>query len=114
MPTLFIFNIEKMKISFIPKTHLGKWSVLLIMLFFALLGLFFLLVASGERGGETFFSNLKLTIPMLIAGISGVCSFALGLISIIKNRERSIFVFIATIIGFFILYWILAEILFPH
>jgi len=51
---------------------------------------------------------------MLIAGISGVCSFALGLISIIKNRERSIFVFIATIIGFFILYWILAEILFPH
>ena len=103
-----------MKINFTPKTHLGRWSVVLIILFFTFLGLFFLFVDLGERGGDTFFSNLKLTIPMLIAGTCGVGSFFVGLVSIIKCKEHSILVFLATILGFLILLWILAEFLFPH
>ena len=103
-----------MKIYFAPKTALGKWSVALIIIFIVLLGVFQLLVASGQRGGETFFSNLILTIPMLIAGVSGVSAFVTGLIGIIKSRERSVIVYLAALIGLFVLLFGIGEIVFPH
>ena len=103
-----------MKVHFKPKTALGKWSVGLIIVFVVLLASFQLLVASGQRGGETFFSNLILTIPMLIAGISGVSAFATGLIGAIQSRERSIAVYLATLIGLLVLLFVLGEIIFPH
>lgn len=103
-----------MKINFALKSNLGKWSVGLIISFFVFLGVFFMFVNLGERGGETYFSNLKLAIPFTIAWICGIGSFFTGIISVIKSKEHSIFVFLATLIGFFVLLWILAEILFPH
>jgi len=107
-------EIKKMKLSFTPKTKLGKWSVGLIISFFVFLGIFFMFINLGERGGETFFSNLKLTIPFCLAAISAIASFFTGIISILKNKERSILVFLTTLLGFLILLWCLAEILFPH
>ena len=103
-----------MNIYFAPKTTLGKWSVALIIVFIVLLGVFQLLVASEQRGGETFFSNLILTIPMLIAGGSGISAFVIGLIGIIKSRERSFIVYLATLIGLLIMLCWLGEIIFPH
>jgi hypothetical protein len=69
---------------------------------------------SGQRGGEKFFGNLALTIPILLAGISGVSAFVTGIISIIKSKERSVLVFLTTTIGFFVLVFWLGEFLFPH
>jgi len=103
-----------MKIHFMPKTRLGKWSIWLIIAFILLFTTFQLLVASGQRGGATFFSNLVLSVPMLIAGISGISAFFTGIIGIIKSKERSVLTFVATIIGFFILFFVLGELLFPH
>ena len=103
-----------MKVHFMPKTALGKWSVALIVAFIVLLISFQLLVASGQRGGETFFSNLMLAVPMLIAGISGVSAFVTGLIGVIRSRERSIIVYLATVIGLLVLLFGLGEIIFPH
>ena len=103
-----------MKITFIPKTHLGKWSVGLIISFLFFLGVFFIFVNSGETGGDTIFSNLKLLIPYSIAVISAVASFFTGIISVFKNKEKSVFVFLSIILGFLVLLWILAEVLFPH
>ena len=100
-----------MKLHLIPKTHLGQWSIWLITVFIVLFIIFQILVASGQRGGATFFSNLALSIPMSIAGIAGILAFFTG---IIKSKERSIIVFSSTIIGFFILVFVSAEILFPH
>jgi len=97
-----------------PKTKAGKWSVGLIIVFFVLFGVFQLLVASGQRGGATFFYNLVLTIPIFLAGISGIFAFIIGLISIIKSKERSVLVFIATAIGLFVLIFVLGEFLVPH
>lgn len=97
-----------------PKTLLGKWSVKLIIVFFLFLAVFYLMVTSGQRGGDLFFSNLWLTVPMLIAAASGIAAFITGIVSIIKNRERSILVFISTALGLFILLFVSAEILFPH
>ena len=103
-----------MKIYFIPKTRLGKWSIWLIIAFIVLFIIFQLLVASGQRGGATFFSNIALSVPMLIAGVSGISAFFTGIIGIIKSKERSVLVFIATIIGFFILFFVVGEFLVPH
>jgi len=103
-----------MKVYFIPKTTLGKWSVALISVFIVLLASFQLLVASGQRGGETFFSGLLLTVPILLAGISGISAFVVGLIGVIRSRERSAVVYLAITIGLLVLLFGLGEILFPH
>jgi len=99
---------------FLPITCLGKWSVGLILLFFLLFATFQLLVASGQRGGATFFSNLALTIPIFLAGTSGVLAFLTGVAGIIKNKERSVLVFLAATMGLFVLVFWLGEILSPH
>jgi hypothetical protein len=103
-----------MKVHFIPKTTLGKWSAGLIIAFIAFIVAFYFLIVSGQRGGETFFSNLALAVPMLIAGISGASAFFTGLTGIITSRERSIVVYLATLTGLLVLIFGLAEIIFPH
>jgi flagellar biosynthesis protein FliQ len=103
-----------MKLHFVPKTRLGRWSIWFIIAFILLLISFQLLVVSGQRGGDTFFSNLALSVPMLVAAISGILAFFTGIISIIKNKERAVLVFVATIIGLFILVFVLGEFLVPH
>jgi hypothetical protein len=43
-----------------------------------------------------------------------ISSFFTGIIGIIKNGERALYVYISTLLGFFVLLISLAEILFPH
>ena len=103
-----------MRITVLPKTSWGKWSVGLVLAFILFFALFVILVASGQRGGETFFSNLLLTVPMFLAGTCGVAAFVTGLIGIIKSKERSILVYLAILIGLYILVFGLGEVLVPH
>ena len=103
-----------MSVFYKPITSLGTWSARLMVASLLFFILFFAIVASGQEGGDTFFSNLSLTIPMLIAAVLAICAFFTGIISIIRDRERAIFVHISTTIGFFVLFFFLAEILFPH
>ena len=103
-----------MRVIYKPNTALGKWSVILIVVSFIFFILLFSFIASGQRGGDTFFSRPALAVPMLLAGISAACAFFTGITCIIRNRERAIFVYISTVIGFFILLFGLAEIIFPH
>jgi hypothetical protein len=103
-----------MKVSFKPNTALGKWSVILIVGSFICFIILYSFLASGQRGGDTFFSRPALAFPMLLAGVSAACAFFTGITSIVRNRERAIFVYTSTVIGFFVLFFFLAEILFPH
>lgn len=103
-----------MKMNFVPKTILGKWSVGLIIFFVIFFTTLLLLIASGERGGVSFFFNLKLAISGLLAAVCAIFSFFIGMIAIIRQRERSIFVYIASGMGFFIFLFVISEILFPH
>jgi len=103
-----------MRVIYKPRTVLGGWSIKLIIVSTIFFIIFYSLVASGQRGGDTFFSNLALAITMLIAAILAVSSFFTGIICIIRNRERSILVYISAAIGFFVLLFGLAEIIFPH
>jgi len=106
--------MNSMRISLKPKTTMGKWSTGLIIAFLLFVAVLAILVASGQRGGDTFFSNLTLGIPGLLAGVSAVSALVTGIIGIVKSRERSVLVFLATAIGLYILIGALGEILIPH
>lgn len=97
-----------------PKTKLGKWSVGLIVVFFLWFVILQVLVTSGQRGGETFFSNPRLAFTVIFAAIFAIAAFFLGIFSIIKSKERSALVFLSTAIGFLVLFFILGEVLSPH
>jgi len=105
---------KSMRVTILPKTPLGKWSTGFIGAFVVFFVTFILLVASGQQGGDTFFSNLVLGIPGLLAGASGVLAFLTGLIGVIRNKERSILVFLAMLIGLYVLVFGLGEVIFPH
>lgn len=106
---------SKKNIYLIPKTNLGKWSVRLIIIFFMLFLASNLIARLQEpRIDQTFFSNPLLSIPIFSAGIVGIIAFFAGIASILKHKERSIFVFLTTLIGIFILFFVLGEFLYPH
>lgn len=96
-----------------PKTVLGKWSVGLIVVFFLSLALLLLFILFNQRGGETFFSNPILAIPVFLMGISGVTGFFAGIFSIIESKERAVLVFLSTAVGFLVLLFAIGEILLP-
>ena len=93
---------------------MGKRSVKLIGAFFVSLGVLYAFIIAGQRGGEGFFDNLYLAIPGILAGAFGVASFVFGLIAIIRQRERSVLVYLTVVIGALVTLFIGAEIIFPH
>ncbi len=82
------------RISVLPKTSWGRWSASLIIayiLFFALSDV----LIGFEPFGPGFNPVLALALTIVLAGISGA-AFVTGLISMIKSKERSAFVFLTT------------------
>ena len=74
----------------------------------------FVVSVLGQEGGETFFDNLWISIPMLGAGASAIAAFIAGIIAIIKNKERSVLVFISSLVGLLVLFFVLGEVFSPH
>ena len=97
-----------------PITSPGWWSVWLTLGFLLLMIVFYILVWSGQRGGETFFSNLWLSIPFVLAAISAFAGGIFALVGIGWKKERSVFVFIALFVGIFVSWFAFMEIAFPH
>ena len=87
---------EEMPISVLPKTSLGRWSV-----GFALAFILFFVFAEVLTGfnlfGPGFNPVLTVILAIVLVGISGA-AFITGLISIIKNKERSVLVFVGMVI----------------
>ena len=83
-------KVMKARISVLPKTPLGRWSVGLAIAFI----LFWVLVEAPSDFNKPF------TVGETIAyvGISGA-AFVTGLISMIKNGERSVLVFAGVVIS---------------
>lgn len=110
-----------MRIGFKPKTKLGKWSVGLILAMFLLFvvgRLFYLKIYTSVPAGETILSDIAarpgVGLSMLSGFVSGIVAFIVGLTAIIKNKERSILVFLATIIGALLILFLAGEVIFPH
>jgi len=110
-----------MKIYFIPKTILGRWSLGLIIampILFFIGPLFRNLLYASMPAGDTILEDIArrpaLALIMLVGMVSGISAFITGLIAIIKKRERGLSVCIATTMGALLILFLLGEILFPH
>jgi len=88
-----------MRISILPRSPLGRWSVGLAVAWI----LFFVLSQAILGPGPNYNMTLAYALTIAVAGI-GVAAFVTGLISIIKSKERSILVFLTTVIGFYSLF----------
>ena len=97
-----------------PSTRLGWWSVGLSAGFLAFMLLFQLLVASGQRGGETFFSNPWLAVSILIAAGSAIAAGATAIVAILWRQERSILMVLSLMLGLLVAVFALGEIVYPH
>jgi hypothetical protein len=95
-----------MKISFLPKTLLGWWSVGLVA---ASLILFVVsVVILGPR--PDYVKTLAYTLTTIIAGVS-LANFAAGLVAILKRKDRSVIVFASIFIGVYTLFECLTSLL---
>lgn len=103
-----------------PKFFLGKLSFMLIFFmpicfyigFFSVR--FYEFIPAGNTILEDLVTRPRVSLLMLIGFVSGITAFFTGIISIIKHRDRSVFVFLSTIIRLLVLLWCLVELLFPH
>ena len=98
----------------IPQTRMGRLAVSGDALSLVSLGVFIGLVAGGQKGGDTFFSNPWLSWSILLAGGAAIAAGAVGLVCIVTHRERSLPVVLTVILGGLTLAWVIAEIAVPH
>lgn len=95
---------RNMKIQFWSKEKTGKWASILTLLFIVLMIIKLLFLAI----------SIRLPLPSLFIVTLGVIGFILGIISIFKNKDRSLFVLLSMPVGLLIIFWVAAEIIFPH
>ena len=99
-----------MKTGFLPKSRLGAWSVGLITFTLSVF-IFFYIFAELLR---VITSDILITIFGASAVIASLIAFFIGTATVIKNKERSFLVFLAILIGFVILAFIIGDILGLH
>ena len=110
-----------MRLSFIPKTTLGRWSLGLAaaMPVLFLIGISFttLLYKSVPAGG-TILKDIAvrpaLALTMLAGMVTGISAFVSGLIAIIRQKERALLIYVATLTGALLIIFLLGEFLSPH
>jgi len=91
---------EEIPISALPKTSLGRWSVGLAIAFILF---FFLMVdLTGWTFGPGFNPVLAVVLKIILAGMPGAV-LVTGLISMIKRKERSVFVLVSMALGLWFL-----------
>jgi membrane associated rhomboid family serine protease len=98
----------------LPQTSPGRWSMWLGLGAFLFMFLMQILVISGQRGGNTFFDNLWLSLPALAAGLSILAAGILAAAAIFGKGERSLFSFLALLLGLFVLLFLVGEFSVPH
>lgn len=90
-----------------PKTKLGKWSCLCLVVFIVslLVTVICFEVLGFKRG------SVEILVPAIFTGIAGISTFVTGAVSLLKLKDRSIIVIIATIAGFLAFLLIVMELL---
>ncbi len=93
-----------MKMQLWSKTTAGKWAASLTLLFIVLMSLKLL----------TLGISIRIPLPTPFIAVLGVLGFVMGIVSFVKNKDRSLFTLSSIPIGLLIIFWIAAEIAFPH
>jgi len=96
-----------MKISFLPKSRLGIWTAGLSIFTIATFLVFYIFAELLK----IITSDIIVTIFGAPAVVASIVSFFTGITAVIKNKERSVLVFIAIMTGFFVLAFIVGDIL---
>ena len=94
-----------------PASLLGRWSIAMTGFFLLFLLVHNILIFTGQRGGNTFLSNPLLAVFLLGASFSAIASFVAGTLAIIKDKERSVFVILCSLIGLMVLAGVLGILL---
>lgn len=89
----------KLQIVLFPKSALGRWSIGLAIAWI----LSFVLAELSLGPGPDYNMALAITFSIIVTAI-GVAAFVTGIMSIVRDKERSISVFIAALIGFYSLF----------
>lgn len=104
-----------------PKTNSGRWSLgliiampILFLIGSSLANSLYESVASGSTLLDDIANRPALAISMLIGFGSGIAAFITGLVAIIKQKDRAILVYLATIVGAGLIVFLFLEIVFPH
>jgi hypothetical protein len=77
-------------------------------------GLFAALVAAGQRGGETFFSNLWLSVPGLGGAACAIAGGVAAVLAMTREHDRGWRTISSTVLGAVVALWVTLEIVFPH
>lgn len=102
-----------MKIAILPQTKLGKIGFGLMVLALLLLGLFFAIEWIFDpqgNGGEGFFSVPVLAITILGVWLAGSGSLVCSIVGIFR-KERSLAMILPLLLGAFIFWFGLAELI---
>lgn len=84
-----------MKIQICSKTKVGKYAIISTLVFILLMILKF------------FTYSISFPVPAIAA--LGLAGFILGAVSMIKNRDRSLFTVFSVLVGLLIILWITGE-----
>jgi hypothetical protein len=89
-----------MKISIFAKTQMGKWSIIMMITSWVVFVVGSVLPwKPGYSGFEFVINNPLQAILTVLMLAFGIATFSMALISIIKNKERSILAFLAIFAG---------------
>lgn len=94
-----------------PRTLVGWGSMWLAVAFFVLFAVWQLYVNNTSRPRQTFFSDLPQAILILSTAAAAISGAILGLLALVLKRERSILIIFSTLIGSFVLYWTIGELM---
>lgn len=100
----------------LPSTKLGKYSALcmggFVVLF--LIGTVVVVGIFQQQGGDTFADNLYISLPMLGALIMALLALVFGLVSIVKDQDKSLAVYAIVVVGLLISIFVIGEVIVPH
>jgi hypothetical protein len=88
-----------MKLTILPKTTTGKWSMWLAVSFIVLIWI-----------------KIQFFFPLPVFAIAalGLTGFILSFIAIFKGKDRFILVLLPILSGLIIIFWTSAELVYPH
>jgi hypothetical protein len=104
-----------------PATPFGWWSVGLIIampILFAIGSSFTNSIYKSVPSGNTILADIAsrpaLALTMLAGMGAGISAFIMGLLAIIRQKERAPLVYISTVFGALLIVFLAGEFVFPH
>lgn len=105
---------RRVHVSVLPSSRGGRWSVGLAIVSLLALALFSVMVASGQRGGDSLLDNWLLTGPMVIVAAAGIAGLGAALLAVLRSHERGLLVVLPLLWGLVVTFFAVGEFAFPH